>query len=252
MPRQPLKPLTEFAGNNIVNTLVEHPEFEGQAYYYRAERQCRICSADDNRALDGLGNEGFCEFVDRLILKHGNICKVGRLIAPLIATWPEQHRPNLSSLYVHSRRHLSRARSEALRLVHDDMADRGESIHESKQQFVTNKLILKNLLLEGWRKVVDGEIVVEDVPQLLLVARYLDQMEAIEGSAQSVAALRADVSYLLEAVRRVVPQEMWTDIQREFDQMKRLELGSGTSNDDDFDAIEAEIIEQDQREWAER
>lgn len=252
VPSEPqAKNLIEFEGNHIIGRLQEHPEFGGQRYYYRPEPRCRICNAQQVEGLEH--NENFREDVDRLLIRHGGKPgPVAQAISYRVETWPEEHRPSYRSIFNHKQRHLTQARVEALQLVADDAADRNVSVYEGKQQLVTNKVVLKKLLLDGWEKIVEGEIQVEDPAQLMLVMRYLDKIEELEGDQGNIAAIRSDAAYLIQAVRDEVPKELWTRVQDRFEHLKRLELGMAAESDEDFDAMEQEIIERDRRERAER
>jgi hypothetical protein len=170
--------------------------------YY--DPRCPICIAHTRdlpnaqvlrRHIDGMYVYGFLP------------AEIGREVQKMTEGWP---RPiSRHSVWNHTRRHLPH-QDEALRRIMERAAKQlAIDTEEGVQSFLTPEAVIEGVVHLGWARLVDGDVVVQNVGELMKAASVLAAIREAGKKQGSSSNLRAEFSFMTSALREILTKEQF-------------------------------------------
>lgn len=195
-------------------------ELDGIRFRYKPEYRCRVCSCDDPRkALPNAAQVK--KLVDDLIMYPKDLMSIYRTIEPLMESWPAKHKITYKSLRNHQKRHLAWD-ALALRMMVERWArEKGISIIDAAgRMLLTEEAWLEATVHKGWQQLVTGQISPTWGETQAAFNRIAQLRQQAEGQFDKVTIL-AQLNAIIEAVREVVPPELWPKIIEHIERRER-------------------------------
>lgn len=160
-----------------------------------SESRCKVCKSQYRRAIDRL-------------------LTVGVSYAELARNF-EQEGVTRRSLSTHKERHMSVTDKAVREIIEEQVRAMGEDVENTKQHILTRTAVLDVGIMKGYSGIVTGDIPIE--------ARDLIQMVNLrEKMAEKTAAIQMEetmreMNAFMQAVKAVVPEDMWLDVNEKFE-----------------------------------
>lgn len=214
---------------------------DGIEFRYQPERRCRVCSATDPRK--GLQNGGQVkQLVDDLLLYPKDIAGIWRVIEPMMAQWPHQHKISYKSIRTHQKRHLPFDALALRGMVERWANEKGMSIIDaSGRMILTEEAWLEATAQKGWEQLANGTMWPSWAETQTAFLRISQLKAQAEGEFDKVTLL-AQLNTIIEAVREVVPPEMWPQIVARIEAAERPELPPPSSEEEVSDELFDELL----------
>lgn len=189
-------------------------EIDGEIYTYEPEPQCYVCSLDaDIRHL-----------VDSMLVIPKNFKETLELITPVVEARgvPESKRPTYWSIRNHQKRHLDFDKRAVRQIVDRRARERGRSMIDGEKGILTAEAVLEVIAEKGFSLLANGEIS-PSVGETIQAVVNLDKLEKESEGAASGFVLMVQLNALIEAVKAVVPSDMWERIIEEMETIRSQE-----------------------------
>jgi hypothetical protein len=198
-----------------------HETLDGEEYRYKPERRCRVCSAGE--ASKNLKNGTLVKnIVDEMTLYPKTLAEIHRIIEPMMEEWPSELRISYKSIRTHQKKHLPFDKVAARAMVEKWAQQQGISVIDAAgRMLLTEEAWLELTAEKGWQRLVHGDIEPSWVETQKAFERISDLKRQAEGEYSTVTIL-AQVNAIIEAVREVVPQEMYAAIIEKIENREKL------------------------------
>ena len=186
--------------------------------------RCAVCTA---------GGE-VMTFVNRLIVGGSTYAEVHRALAAINEARVTQNQPEISyqSVQRHGKEHLP-ARSAAVREIVERRARAAQlDVDEGTVNIITSAAYFEAVMTKAFQSI---ETMEPTVSEGLQAAKLLEQLMRAERGNVGLETAFAELGYLIEAVKEVVPQALWPAITAKIDEKRGTRI---------IDAQVAEDVEE--------
>jgi hypothetical protein len=202
---------------------VTFPNPPGNSIVPRGYR-CAVCTA---------GGE-IVAFVDRLIVGGSTYVEVHRALAAINEARVAQNQPEIGyqSVQRHGKEHLP-ARSAAVREIVERRARAAQlDVDEGTANILTTAAYAEAVMTKAFQDISIAEVTIGEGLQ---AAKFLEQLMRAERGNVGLETAFAELGYLIEAVKEVVPQALWPAITSKIDEKRGTRI---------IDAQVAEEVEE--------
>lgn len=174
------------------------------------ESRCHVCSSPARNIIEQQMAAGVPDAHIAQNLENAGIAGVTR-----------------KSVGTHRRKHFTLADDAVRRIVERRAREVIENIDDTEEMLLTTKGILESMAHLGMKALLSGESKIE-ARDLITV---LDKIESVRKAEQGAGLdeMMKDYQAFAQAVKHIVPEDMWNEIDKEFDRI--LEGQKGLSLD---------------------
>jgi hypothetical protein len=201
----------------------------------RFESRCKVCSSGEGSLPNAAAVR---HLADQLLMVPKPYPEVVRLLAPLMADWPEESRFSKYSLRRHAQRHL-RWEETALRVVADRRASHSAQVGEVSQRMLDATVVLETIRQRGLDLLLQDQLR-PSVKDLLAATAALQELEDEADAGLSPAVLLSQLDVVIQVIREEIPEDRWEHV------VARLEGKTASpplppASDPVFDELQAEM-----------
>ncbi len=199
-------------------------------------RRCAVCNA----------GEEIVSFVNRLVVGGSTYAEAYRALSAINEARTTADQPEISyqSVMRHGRDHLP-ARSAAVREIIERRARAAQlDVEEGTANIITTAAYAEAMMTKAFQ---DMSTVDVTPAEGLQAARFLNQLMMAERGSVGLETAFAELGYLIEAVKEVVPQALWPLITAKIDEKRgsRIidaevadEFDPGEQPEEEFDPVD--------------
>ncbi|AEQ21079.1 conserved hypothetical protein [Rhodococcus phage E3] len=189
--------------NQVDEVVVAH-----RRYVFTPEPRCRVCQHEDVR-----------EKVNRLLAHGRTYASILREIEPIVEGFDDVRRPTYQSIYNHAKRHF--AIDNAARAVHREILERRAvqtdiDFVNGVAHAITPLALLESTVVKGYQAITSPDVQV-DVKTAIAAAVKLHELTSTDEKAAEAAQIMAQLNQVIQAVRKVVPEQYWDQIVDELE-----------------------------------
>ncbi len=144
--------------------------------------------------------------IDKQLVKGTKFAEIGRIFGI-----------DRRSVSNHYRNHLNLEDAAMTRIIEREAAIIGEDFEEGVQGVLARRVYLETALKKAQEALLNEDITVEPKDAVAIIEK-LDKMES-ESSEAIIAQMKIELAAYIQAMKEVVPGEMWINIQ---ERMKEL------------------------------
>jgi intergrase/recombinase len=164
------------------------------------EPRCAVCKSSYRRAID------------RLMMMGVSYSEIARQF--------ESERISRKSLATHKERHMSVTDRAVREIIEEQVRQAGEDTMEQKRLILTRSGALDIAIMQGYNGIIDGSMSVEarDWVQMINLREKLEEKTA----SIQLEETMSEFSAFLQAVKEVVPEDMWVAVAERHQQIVNL------------------------------
>ena len=207
----------------VVDAIAELHE-DDRLYVFRPETRCRVCTNDASAS------------VNKMLAHAMTYADIERSLEPINNLLPKDQRITYQSISTHAKKHfpIEQAASAVYRKLVEKRAEEYEvDFTNGVGSALVPMAYLDVVMHRGFETLVDENTVV-DVETGMRAAEQLQQISAKNADENDMADLMLKLHRIVEAVKAVVPEEMFEDILSHMDGQASAPL--------DVEMVDEEII----------
>lgn len=187
--------------------------------------RCAVCNAGDEVVA----------FVNRLIVGGATYAEAHRALAAINEARAERDQPEIGyqSVLRHGKDHLP-ARSAAVREIVERRARLSQlDVEEGTTNILTVAAYAEAMFTKAFQDLADVTV---SPAEGLQAAKFLNQLMAAERGNVGLETAFAELGYIIEAVKEVVPQQYWDSITRKVEEKRGSRvIDAVVEREDEFD-----------------